>query len=372
MKTNWPTKKLGEVADFLDSKRRPVTASARIPGPYPYYGANGQQDSVNDYIFDDELVLLAEDGGYFGSKDRPVAYRISGKSWVNNHAHVLKNKQEEISIDFLGYSLKYYDVTPFVSGTTRAKLNKSQAAQIPLSVPNLKTQQKIVERLDSIRKAQELCDTQIQKTEELFEALILKEFKNLKNEKYKSLPEVANLQRGKFTPRPRNDPKYFGGGIPWIQTGDVTNSSGEISNYSQTLNEQGLRVSRIFKKGTIVITIAANIGDLAILNIDAAFPDSLVGISANEKLIDNKFLYYQMLLQKTNLNNQATTAAQKNINLQVLSRVDIFVPKLETQQKVVEKLDAVQNYKKLLLKQKELLKELFDSVLYKSMHGEMD
>ena len=79
-----------ECCDILDSRRIPITASERRNGRYPYYGANGIQDYVADYIFDDELVLLAEDGGNFGSKTRPIAYRVSGKCWVNNHAHVLK------------------------------------------------------------------------------------------------------------------------------------------------------------------------------------------------------------------------------------------------------------------------------------------
>lgn len=85
--------RLEDVCEILDSRRIPITASNRISGPYPYYGANGVQDYVADYIFDDELVLLAEDGGNFGSKDRPIAYRVSGKCWVNNHAHVLKPKE---------------------------------------------------------------------------------------------------------------------------------------------------------------------------------------------------------------------------------------------------------------------------------------
>ena len=91
---------LEDCCEILDSMRVPITASDRVEGPYPYYGANGIQDHVSDYIFDDELVLLAEDGGNFGSKDRPIAYRVSGKCWVNNHAHVLKPKNM-IDVDYL-------------------------------------------------------------------------------------------------------------------------------------------------------------------------------------------------------------------------------------------------------------------------------
>lgn len=93
---------LEDCCEILDSKRVPITAADRKEGPYPYYGANGVQDYVAEYIFDDELVLLAEDGGNFGSKTRPIAYRVSGKCWVNNHAHVLKPK-EGLNADFLCY-----------------------------------------------------------------------------------------------------------------------------------------------------------------------------------------------------------------------------------------------------------------------------
>ena len=90
--SKWEMAQIGDVCEILDNMRVPVTASERKKGIYPYYGANGIQDYVDDYIFDDDLVLLAEDGGNFGSKDKPIAYRVSGKCWVNNHAHVLKPK----------------------------------------------------------------------------------------------------------------------------------------------------------------------------------------------------------------------------------------------------------------------------------------
>src|ERR671912_484622 len=88
----YPVKPLGELVEFLDSQRKPVTESDRKPGPYPYFGANGQQGTIDGFIFDEPLVLLAEDGGQFESPDRGIAYRISGKTWVNNHAHVLRPK----------------------------------------------------------------------------------------------------------------------------------------------------------------------------------------------------------------------------------------------------------------------------------------
>lgn len=141
--------RLGDICEILDSKRVPVTAADRQPGPYPYYGANGVQDYVADYIFDDELVLLAEDGGNFGSKDKPIAYRISGKCWVNNHAHVLKPKQG-LDVDYLCYSLMFYDVSGLINGATRQKLTQADMRKMEIPVPPLEEQRRIAALLDKV------------------------------------------------------------------------------------------------------------------------------------------------------------------------------------------------------------------------------
>jgi type I restriction enzyme S subunit len=149
----WPIFPLGECADFWDHLRKPVKSDLRKEGPYPYYGANGQQGTIDNYLFDEDLVLLAEDGGFFGQEGRTIAYRISGKTWVNNHAHVLRPKKG-FCVDFLCKILEYYDVTPFITGTTRAKLNKSDASRIPIPRPPLEEQRRIAAILD---KADAIC-----------------------------------------------------------------------------------------------------------------------------------------------------------------------------------------------------------------------
>src|SRR4051812_7208175 len=86
----WPIVNLDDAAEFLDHRRRPVKESDRQAGAIPYYGANGLQGMINDFLFDEPLVLLAEDGGHFGVPNRTIAYQVEGKCWVNNHAHVLR------------------------------------------------------------------------------------------------------------------------------------------------------------------------------------------------------------------------------------------------------------------------------------------
>ena len=166
----FPIKPLGEVVEFLDSRRRPITASERIPGPYPYYGANGQQDSVADYIFDEPLILLAEDGGLFDQPDRGIAYAIEGKAWVNNHAHVLRPR-DHAQLRYLVRVLENYDVTPWITGSTRAKLTKAGAFKIQIPLPPLTAQKRIAGILDAAdalrtkrREALAQLDTLLQST----------------------------------------------------------------------------------------------------------------------------------------------------------------------------------------------------------------
>jgi type I restriction enzyme S subunit len=133
----WTVCSVGEIAECLDRLRQPITREDRKPGPYPYYGANGVVDSVAEFIFDDELVLVTEDETFYG-RTKPIAYRVSGKCWVNNHAHVLK-AIDPIEPDFLGFALRHYNVLPWLSGTTaRAKLTQASLNVLPIALPPLR------------------------------------------------------------------------------------------------------------------------------------------------------------------------------------------------------------------------------------------
>lgn len=153
--------------------------------------------------------------------------------------------------------------------------------------------------------------------------------------KVKKLEDLASVERGKFSVRPRNDPKYYGGEIPFVQTGDIASAKTYLESYSQTLNEEGLKVSRLFPKNTILITIAANIGDVAITSFDVACPDSLVAIQPKEST-DVVWLYFYLETCQQELDGQATQNAQKNINLQVLRPLKILTPPLPEQQKIAK------------------------------------
>jgi len=145
----WTTAPLGDVSDVLDYARVPINAEAREkrPGPIPYFGATGQVGWIDDWIFDEELILLGEDGAPFLDANKPKAYRVTGKSWVNNHAHVLRGCRG-ISNRFLLHQLNATDYAPFVSGTTRLKLPQGQMRLIPLRIAPQREQERVVVALE--------------------------------------------------------------------------------------------------------------------------------------------------------------------------------------------------------------------------------
>jgi len=149
---------LGECVEVLDSKRVPVNAKERAKrlGQVPYFGATGQVGWIDTPLFDEELVLLGEDGAPFLDGDKPKAYVIEGPSWVNNHAHVLRARAGVADSWYLKYALDCVDYHPLVTGTTRLKLTQAQMRRIAIPLPDLANQQKVVAELarqDSIISA---------------------------------------------------------------------------------------------------------------------------------------------------------------------------------------------------------------------------
>jgi type I restriction enzyme, S subunit len=175
----------------------------------------------------------------------------------------------------------------------------------------------------------------------------------------KNLGEIAFLKRGKFTPRPRNDPRYYGGNIPFVQTGDVTNSNGKILSYTQTLNGEGLGVSTLFKKGTILMTIAANIGYSGILQIDMACPDSLVAIDGI--LAENDFLNHYFIFKRQDIEDLSTSGTQKNLSIELLKPFQITYPPSVSEQKAIAQAlsdtDALITALDALIDKKRLMKQ---------------
>jgi type I restriction enzyme S subunit len=230
--------------------------------------------------------------------------------------------------------------------TNRVRLQEEKflAREIPL--PPLSEQQRIVARIEElsaqIGEAVRLRDGATEEAEALFDSFLAARFDS-SGWPLKQLPEVAEVARGKFGHRPRNEPRFYGGEFPFIQIGDISNSGRYIRTHSQSLNKEGLAISRMFPAGTVAIAITgATIGVTGILGFDSCFPDSIVGIQAKPDLVTPEFIYLAVEHAKKTALAEATQTTQPNINLGNLQRLKVHVPPLPEQRRIVAELDAVQ------------------------------
>lgn len=368
MKTNWPVKKLGELI-VLNYGKGISEGDRKADGLYAIYGANGELGRTDKYLVDGEAIIVGRKGS------AGEVTRISGKFWPSDVTYyVFGNKK--IDIDFLFYLFKNINLKRFARGV-KPGINRNDVYSLEIPVPGIEEQRRIVKKLEKILAkidgARTLRQQSIEETETIVKSAIYNYFSGVLAQKEK-LRDVAFLERGKFTPRPRNNPSYFGGSTPWIQIGEVTDREGKyINNYSGTLNERGVAVSKVFPAGTAVVSIAASIGTVGILNFDSAFPDSLIGIRGKEVL--NDYVYYYLQFMQSHLDYIAPQSAQKNINLKILGDLEIPVPDLREQEKIVayldglsEKVQVLQKLQEGQLQELELLKQ---SLLHQAFNGQI-
>ncbi|WP_054637793.1 restriction endonuclease subunit S [Thalassobacillus sp. C254] len=192
--SEWKYKKLYEAADFFNEKRVPVDSEKRKTGIYPYYGATGIIDYVEDYIFDGEYVLLAEDGANIIIRNRPVAYIAKGKFWVNNHAHIMKSKNGSNS--FLYQLLERQNYEKYNSGTAQPKLNSKVVKEINLPFPSTEEQQKIGQFFKQLDDRIALQQRQIELLKESKQGFCRRCFRRMENE-YRWFDLMGLVKNGK-------------------------------------------------------------------------------------------------------------------------------------------------------------------------------
>jgi len=168
---NWEMVILPEISENCDNKRKPVTKSDRLIGEYPYYGASGIVDYVEDYIFDGDYLLISEDGANLLARNTPIAFSISGKTWVNNHAHILKFKNKATQI-FVETYINQIDISNFITGMAQPKLNQQALNTIEIPLPSLEEQNAIVAELEKERAAVDACKQLITQFEAKIKAKI--------------------------------------------------------------------------------------------------------------------------------------------------------------------------------------------------------
>ena len=344
---------LEDVCEILDSQRVPVTSKDRKKGIYPYYGANGIQDYVDNYIFDDELVLLAEDGGNFGSKDKPIAYRVSGKCWVNNHAHVLKAK-DCIDIDYLCYSLMFYDVSSLVNGATRQKLNQAVMRKMLIPLPNKSEQCNIVLRLNKVTYLIGLCNAILEKLDLLVKSRFVEMFgEPILNPKGWDMATIGDIvTEVKYgTSRPAVD----GGKYPYLRMNNLTYDGHLDLTDLKRIDIPDNEIEKcIVRKGDVLFN-RTNSVEL----VGAGYIIRVRLKPVMLPIVLSCFMNTDALKKK--LRDMAKGAVnQANINAQELQAINIYLPPLTLQQQFaafVEQTDKSKLAVKQVLEKAETLKK---------------
>ena len=333
-----------DCCEILDSMRIPITAADRKEGEYPYYSANGIQDYVAGYIFDDELVLLAEDGGNFGSKEKPIAYRVSGKCWVNNHAHVLKPKAG-LDVDYLCYSLMFYKVDGMVNGATRQKLTQSAMRKMQIPSRCMEEQKHIVDELNRIIKIKEQRQQELQLLDELIKARFVEMFGDpatnpmrwsettigdecfyIKDGPHKSLPDIGKEN----------------GGHPFISVRNIVNGYIDFSTARYISDEDYANAIKKChpEKGDMLYSKGGTTGIAKLIDIDEEFANWVhVAVLKFDKSKLNGIFFENMLNGDYCFEqSQRLTKgiANRDLVLSAMAQIKMYRPPMEIQKQFAD------------------------------------
>ena len=356
MKEGWEVKKLGEVCEILDSQRKPVTKKDRRAGCYPYYGATGIQDYVDSYIFDGRYLCVGEDGAKWGTNDK-TAFVIEGKCWVNNHAHILK--LHDCIIDtFAEYYLVFKDLNEYITGAIVQKLTQQALRQIPITLPPLPEQEKIVAELDCLSGIIEKKKQQLKELDALAQSIFYEMFgdpvENEKGWEVKSIGDVSvSINYG------TSSPSNYEGKYKYLRMNNLTYDGYlDLSNTkSIDLLEEDLE-KYIVRRGDILFNRTNSkelVGKTALFNLDEEMVIAgyiiRVRVDANVTLPIYVVRYLNTPFMKSYFSGMCKGAVnQANINSKELKAIPLPCPPLSLQHSFASKVEAIE-------KQKELIKQ---------------
>ncbi|BBW98593.1 restriction endonuclease subunit S [Geobacillus icigianus] len=374
------TIKLKDLTTNLDNKRKPLNElerkSLKKKGLYPYCGANGVLDYIDEFIFDQEILCIAEDGGNWGFREK-CAYIMNGPCWVNNHAHVLVAK-ENVNIKYLCYYLNYADLSKHITGTTRGKLTKSALEEIDVIVPDYSTQYKIVNTLD---KAQELIDkrkAQIEALDQLTQSVFLEMFgdpvKNSLGFKTEPLHELCVHIFGGGTPS-KSNPEYYVGNIPWVTPKDMRDIV--INDSIDHINEDAIANSsaKLIPPNSLLMVIRSGILKkklpIAINTREVTVNQDMKAFVIDKNKITVEYLLYFFEFYQKVLLNRVRSVTADNLDFQQIKEILVPVPPLNKQKEFGNIFYKVLEEKNKCLQQLNELENNFNSLMQRAFKGEL-
>ncbi len=350
---------LGDIVTFLDHKRRPVREADRRPGPYPYLGANGQQGVIDGYLFDEPLVLLAEDGGHFNNPERGIAYRVSGKVWVNNHAHVLR-PGAQVDWAYLARVLENRDVRSFISGTTRGKLTKAQAEKILIPLPPIPEQRRIAAILDQADALRAKRRAALAQLDEMAQAIFVEMFgspsTNNKSWPTKPIGVICKNEDSLRIPIKSADRDLRPGVFPYY------GASGIIDNYDDFIYD-GERLL-VAEDGANLVTRSTPIAFMASGRFWVNNHAHVLAFNGEAHL---RFL--ETALEQIDLKPYISGSAQPKLTRGSLDRIVMPIPPLELQAEYVRRLAQTETIRHYSVQHYESAKHLFASLQHRAFTG---
>ena len=295
MKAGWETKTLDQISVNLDNRRRPVTKADRVGGEFPYYGASGIVDYVADYLFDEDTLLISEDGANLLARSTPIAFPASGKYWVNNHAHILKFPNA-ITQHFVELYLASIPLDGYITGAAQPKLNQSALNSIPIPVPPLTERHRIVtlldEAFDGIATAKANAEKNLENARAIFESHLQSVFTQRGGGwEDKTLDKVCIVERGS-SPRPIKE--FFttaADGVNWIKIGDTEEGGKYVHTTAQKITPEGAKQSRFVREGDFILTNSMSYGRPYIMKTSGYIHDGWFVLRLNMS-IDTDYFYY--------------------------------------------------------------------------------
>ena len=358
--------KLGSLVDIRTGKLNANAANEN--GCYPFFTCSVEPLTINTYAYDCESVLIA------GNWDLNVKY-YNGKFNAYQRTYIIESKDKDIlSVRFLYYFLcEYIDTLRNNSiGGVIKYIKLSDLTDINFPLIPIQDQKRIVKILDKAQEIRTKKKLANEKLDEFLKSTFIDMFGdpviNSKQLPKVKLSDMGTLVRGKSKHRPRNAPELLNGPYPLIQTGDVANSGLYLKTYNQTYSEMGLKQSKMWKAGTLCITIAANIAKTSILTFDACFPDSIVGFTNSDKCSIHYIQFWLMFLQAV-LEAEAPQSAQKNINLEILNSLELPYPPIEQQNQFAQIVQKVEAQKENNQKVIEQMDNLFNSLMQQAFNS---
>ncbi|MBL6758815.1 MAG: N-6 DNA methylase [Pelagibacteraceae bacterium] len=328
LNSNFELKELREIVEVFDKKRKPLKKTERIHGDYPYYGATGIIDYINDYIFDEELVLVGEDGAKWGANEKS-AFIAKGKYWVNNHAHVLKPDNSIVINSYIVNVLNNMDLSDYITGMTVPKLNQEKLLSIKIPIPSLEIQNQIVEELDAYQKIIDGCRQVIKNYKPSIDIDPTWEMVDLGS--------VVKTTSG-GTPLKSKSEYYQNGTIPWMRSGEV--NQGIIKNIKFKITKEGLKNSsaKILPINTVCIAMyGATAGKVGLLKIETSTNQAVCGILPSKNYLP-EFLYYFLRGKEKELISKSVGGAQPNISQNIIKSILIPDISINEQKKILEDL----------------------------------